>query len=169
LVEPGFLELMRPTFEEGVACLVDQGATSHHGGADFHGRRQPREEGSAAPRGGCHGPPPGLLIELAAPVGEADSVLAAMADYAMNAQLATAGRVGLMDFCRLVARQADADLDNRIHAVEQVLADAKHLARHQGKLAAGSRISSTRLKQLPDVDRGIQSGASVPVTVTYRP
>ena len=28
LVEPGFLELMRPTFDEGVACLVDQGATS---------------------------------------------------------------------------------------------------------------------------------------------
>jgi sirohydrochlorin cobaltochelatase len=27
----------------------------------------------------------GLLIELAAPVGEADSVLAAMADYAMAA------------------------------------------------------------------------------------
>ena len=32
---------------------------------------------------------PGLLIELAAPVGEVDSVLAAMADYAMNAQPAT--------------------------------------------------------------------------------
>jgi hypothetical protein len=28
LVEPGFLELMRPTFDEGVACLVDQGATT---------------------------------------------------------------------------------------------------------------------------------------------
>ena len=28
----------------------------------------------------------GLVIELAAPVGEVDSVLAAMADYAMGAQ-----------------------------------------------------------------------------------
>jgi sirohydrochlorin cobaltochelatase len=28
LVEPGFLELMRPSFDEGVACLVEQGATS---------------------------------------------------------------------------------------------------------------------------------------------
>jgi sirohydrochlorin cobaltochelatase len=27
LVEPGFLELMRPTFDEGVNCLVEQGAT----------------------------------------------------------------------------------------------------------------------------------------------
>jgi len=85
LVEPGFLELMRPSFEEGVACLVEQGATRIvvvpiFMAAGSHVKKDlPRLAGDAMDR---H---PGLNIELAAPVGEIDSVLAAMADYAMGA------------------------------------------------------------------------------------
>ena len=86
LVEPGFLELMRPSFDEGVACLVDQGATlivvvPIFMAAGSHVKKDlPQLAANAMDR---H---PGLVIELAAPVGEADSVLAAMADYALKAQ-----------------------------------------------------------------------------------
>lgn len=86
LVEPGFLELMRPTFDEGVACLLDQGATRIivvpiFMAAGSHVRKDlPRLAGDAMDRY------PGLVIELAAPVGEVDSVLAAMADYAIAAR-----------------------------------------------------------------------------------
>ena len=86
LVEPGFLELMRPTFDEGVACLVEQGATQIvvvpiFMAAGSHVKKDlPQLAASAMDR---H---PGLVIELAAPVGEAESVLAAMADYALTAQ-----------------------------------------------------------------------------------
>jgi sirohydrochlorin cobaltochelatase len=86
LVEPGFLELMRPTFDEGVACLVDQGATSImvvpiFMAAGSHVKKDlPRLAADAMDR---H---EGLLIELAAPVGEAESVLAAMAEYALGAK-----------------------------------------------------------------------------------
>ena len=85
LVEPGFLELMRPTFDEGVACLVEQGATEIivvpiFMAAGSHVKKDlPRLAGDAMDR---H---QGLVIELAAPVGEADSVLAAMAVYALGA------------------------------------------------------------------------------------
>ncbi len=86
LVEPGFLELMRPTFDEGVACLIEQGATSImvvpiFMAAGSHVKKDlPRLAADAMDR---HA---GLVIELAAPVGEAESVLAAMADYALKAQ-----------------------------------------------------------------------------------
>ncbi len=86
LVEPGFLELMRPSFDEGVACLVDQGATRIvvvpiFMAAGSHVKKDlPRLAADAMDR---HA---GLEIVLAAPVGEADSVLAAMADYAMDVQ-----------------------------------------------------------------------------------
>lgn len=86
LVEPGFLELMRPTFDEGVACLVEQGATEIvvvpiFMAAGSHVKKDlPQLAANAMDR---H---PGLVIELAAPVGEVESVLAAMADYALTAQ-----------------------------------------------------------------------------------
>ena len=86
LVEPGFLELMRPTFDEGVACLVEQGATEIvvipiFMAAGSHVKKDlPQLAANAMDR---HA---GLVIELAAPVGEAESVLAAMADYALKAQ-----------------------------------------------------------------------------------
>lgn len=86
LVEPGFLELMRPTFDEGVDCLVRQGATQIvvvpiFMAAGSHIKKDlPQLAASAMDR---HA---GLLIELAAPVGEVDAVLATMADYAMGAR-----------------------------------------------------------------------------------
>jgi sirohydrochlorin cobaltochelatase len=86
LVEPGFLELMRPTFDEGVDCLVHQGATQIvvvpiFMAAGSHIKKDlPQLAASAMDR---HA---GLLIELAAPVGEVDAVLATMADYAMGAR-----------------------------------------------------------------------------------
>lgn len=86
LVEPGFLELMRPSFDEGVDCLVDQGATQIvvvpiFMAAGSHVKKDlPQLAANAMDR---H---PGLVIELAAPVGEAETVLAAMADYALKAQ-----------------------------------------------------------------------------------
>ncbi|MFH1871491.1 MAG: CbiX/SirB N-terminal domain-containing protein [Pseudomonadota bacterium] len=86
LVEPGFLELMRPSFDEGVDCLVDQGATQIvvvpiFMAAGSHVKKDlPQLAANAMDR---H---PGLVIELAKPVGEAETVLAAMADYALTAQ-----------------------------------------------------------------------------------
>ena len=82
LVEPGFLELMRPTFDEGVACLVEQGATEIVVVPIFMAAARDRAGAEFTPD--RH---PGLVIELAAPVGEAETVLAAMADYALKAQL----------------------------------------------------------------------------------
>ena len=84
LVEPGFLELMRPTFDEGVDCLVRQGATEIvvvpiFMAAGSHVKKDlPQMAAAAMDR---HA---GLVIELAAPVGEAATVLAAMADYALG-------------------------------------------------------------------------------------
>lgn len=86
LVEPGFLELMRPTFDEGVDCLVRQGATEIvvvpiFMAAGSHVKKDlPQMAANAMDR---HA---GLVIELAAPVGEAAPVLAAMADYALQAE-----------------------------------------------------------------------------------
>ena len=83
LVEPGFLELLRPSFDEGVDCLVRQGATEIvvvpiFMAAGSHVKKDlPRMAADAMDR---HG---GLVISLAEPVGEAEPVLAAMADYAL--------------------------------------------------------------------------------------
>lgn len=85
LVEPGYLELMRPSFDEGIDCLVRQGATRIvvvpiFMAAGSHVKKDlPQMAGMAMDR---HA---GLVIELAAPVGEAEPVLAAMADYARHA------------------------------------------------------------------------------------
>jgi len=86
LVEPGFLELMRPSFDEGVDRLVQQGATEIvvvpiFMAAGSHVKKDlPQMAANAMDR---HA---GLTISLAAPVGEAAPVLAAMADYALNAR-----------------------------------------------------------------------------------
>ncbi len=87
LVEPGFLELLRPSFDEGVDCLVRQGATEIvvvpiFMAAGSHVKKDlPQMAANAMDR---HA---GLAIELAAPVGEAAPVLAAMADYALGSVL----------------------------------------------------------------------------------
>ena len=86
LVEPGFLELLQPTFDEAVDCLVRQGATEIvvvpiFMAAGKHVKKDlPLMAANAMER---HA---GLEIALAAPVGEAVPVLAAMADYALDAQ-----------------------------------------------------------------------------------
>ncbi len=83
-VESGFLELMRPTFDEGIDCLVAQGVDEVvivpiFMAAGSHVRKDlPRMAGEVMDR---H---PGLRIGIAPPVGEVDSVLGAMADYAMT-------------------------------------------------------------------------------------
>lgn len=85
LVEPGFLELMRPSFDEGIDALVRQGATEivvvpiFVAGGGHVKKDLPQMAGNAMER---HA---GLVIGLAQPVGEAAPVLAAMADYARNA------------------------------------------------------------------------------------
>jgi sirohydrochlorin cobaltochelatase len=87
LVEPGFLELLRPSFDEGVDCLVRQGATEIvvvpiFMAAGSHIKKDlPQMAANAMDR---HA---GLVIALAAPVGEAGPVRAAMADYALNAKI----------------------------------------------------------------------------------
>ncbi len=83
-VEPGFLELMRPTFDEGIDCLVSQGATEIvivpiFMAAGSHIKKDlPLMAAAAMDR---HGD---ITIGIAPPVGEAAPVLAAMADYAMH-------------------------------------------------------------------------------------
>lgn len=83
-VEPGFLELMRPTFDEAVDCLVGQGADEIvivpiFMAAGSHLKKDlPLMAANAVDR---H---PGIRIGIAPPVGEAPPVLAAMADYAMT-------------------------------------------------------------------------------------
>ena len=86
LVEPGFLELMRPTFDAGFAYLVAQGATAITGVPIFMAAGSHVKKALPRLAADAMGRHDGLVIELAAPVGEVDSVLAAMADYAMGAQ-----------------------------------------------------------------------------------
>lgn len=87
-VEMGFLELMQPSFDEAVDTLVRRGATDIvvvpiFMAAGSHVKKDlPRMAADAMER---HS---GLVIELAAPVGEAAPVLAAMADYALAASSA---------------------------------------------------------------------------------
>lgn len=84
-VEPGYLELSRPNFDEAVDCLVRQGATQIvvvpiFMAAGRHVKKDlPQMAASAMDR---H---PGLEISLAPPVGEAPPVLAAMAEFALHA------------------------------------------------------------------------------------
>lgn len=88
LVETGFLELLRPGFDEAVDCLARQGATEIvvvpiFMAAGSHVKKDlPRMAADAMDR---HA---GLEISLAPPVGEAPPVLAAMADYAIAARAA---------------------------------------------------------------------------------
>jgi len=83
-VEMGFLELMRPTLDEGIDCLVAQGASEIvivpiFMAAGSHVKKDlPLLAASAMDR---H---PTLAITLADPVGEAAEVVGAMADYALK-------------------------------------------------------------------------------------
>jgi sirohydrochlorin cobaltochelatase len=84
-VELGFLELMRPDFAEGIAALVAQGAREivvvpvFIAGGLHVGKDLPVLAAAAMDR---H---VGVNIRLAAPLGESDAVLTAIADYARGA------------------------------------------------------------------------------------
>lgn len=86
-VEMGFLELMRPGFDEAVDALAAAGVNEImvvpiFMAAGSHIRKDlPLMAASAMDRHSA------VSITLAAPVGEADPVLAAMADYALNAKI----------------------------------------------------------------------------------
>jgi sirohydrochlorin cobaltochelatase len=86
LVEPGFLELMRPTFDEGVDCLVRRGATEIVVVPIFMAAGSHIKKDLPQLAAGAMDRHAGLTIELAAPVGEAATVLAAMADYALGSK-----------------------------------------------------------------------------------
>jgi len=84
LVEMGFLELMRPTLDEGIDRLVAQGVSEIvvvpiFMAAGSHVKKDlPLMAASAMDR---H---PTLTITLAEPVGEVAEVVGAMADYALK-------------------------------------------------------------------------------------
>lgn len=84
-VEPGFLELMQPDFAQGIAALVAQGAREivvvpvFIAGGLHVGKELPALAAAAMER---HA---GVDIHLAPPLGEAETVLAAIADYARGA------------------------------------------------------------------------------------
>lgn len=84
-VETGFLELLRPSFAEGIDALVRQGANEIvvvpiFIAAGGHVKKDlPYLAAQAMQR---H---PGVTVGLAVPVGEAAMVLQAMADYAWMA------------------------------------------------------------------------------------
>ncbi len=86
LIELGFLELMQPSFAEGIDILVREGATEivvvpiFVAGGGHVNKDLPMLANQAMTR---HS---GLIIRLAPPVGEDASVLAAMADYARTVQ-----------------------------------------------------------------------------------
>ncbi len=85
-VELGFLELTRPTLDEAIDSLVGRGLARIvivpvFIGAGRHVLKDlPQLAANAMDR---H---PGLEIELAAPVGEAEEVVGAMAAYALAAE-----------------------------------------------------------------------------------
>lgn len=84
LIELGFLELMRPTLDEAIDGLVARGASEISivpifMAAGSHIKKDlPLMVGSALDR---H---PDLAVEIAAPVGETDYVIDAMAKYALT-------------------------------------------------------------------------------------
>lgn len=83
-IEFGFLELMHPTFDEGIAALVQQDATEivvvpiFIAGGSHVNKDLPQLAANAMERY------PGANITLALPVGEVPPVLAAIADYALH-------------------------------------------------------------------------------------
>jgi sirohydrochlorin cobaltochelatase len=85
VVELGFLELTRPSLDESIECLVARGVTEMAVVPVFIGpgrhvlKDLPQLAANAMER---H---PGLTISLAAPVGEAQEVIDAMAKFALSA------------------------------------------------------------------------------------
>jgi sirohydrochlorin cobaltochelatase len=85
VVELGFLELTRPSFDESIESLVGRGAKHVVVVPVFIGPG--RHVLKDLPQLAVHAMDrhPGLAISLAAPVGEAQQVIDAMADFALGA------------------------------------------------------------------------------------
>jgi sirohydrochlorin cobaltochelatase len=87
LVELGFLELTQPSFDESVECLVRRGVTQIAVVPVFIGlgrhvlKDLPQLAANAMDRN------PGIEISLATPIGEAQEVIDAMANFALNAPI----------------------------------------------------------------------------------
>jgi sirohydrochlorin cobaltochelatase len=85
VVELGFLELTRPSLEESIECLANRGVTQISVVPIFIGpgrhvlKDLPQLAANAMDRF------PGLEISLASPVGEAQEVIDAMANFALKA------------------------------------------------------------------------------------
>ncbi len=92
-VEPGFLELMRPTFDEGIDCLVEQGATEIVIVPIFMAAGSHLKKDLPLMAAGAMDRHADVRIGIAPPVGEAEPVLSAMADYAMAVSPELVGEV----------------------------------------------------------------------------
>lgn len=90
LVELAFLEMMRPTLDEAIDHLVGRGATAisivpvFMAAGTHVSKDLPLLAGAALDR---H---PELAISIAAPVGEAQPIIAAMAAYALSSTFQSA-------------------------------------------------------------------------------
>lgn len=82
-VEMGFLELMRPTFDEAVGALASAGVSAVVVAPIFMAAGSHIKKDLPLMAAAAMDRYPGVNITLAPPVGEALPVLAAMADYAL--------------------------------------------------------------------------------------
>lgn len=86
LVELGFLELMRPTFDEGMDTLVRRGATEINIVPIFMAAGSHIKKDLPAMAVAMMDRHPGVAVGIAEPVGEVEPVLQAMADYALKVE-----------------------------------------------------------------------------------
>ena len=84
-IEMGFLELMRPSFDEGIDVLVQRGATEIVIVPIFMAAGSHIKKDLPAMAAAMMDRHPGISVGIAAPVGEVNAVLQAMADYALGA------------------------------------------------------------------------------------
>jgi sirohydrochlorin cobaltochelatase len=85
VVELGFLELTRPSLDESIECLVARGVTEMAVVPVFIGPGRHVLKDLPQLAANAMGRHPGLTISLAAPVGEAQEVIDAMAKFALSA------------------------------------------------------------------------------------
>ncbi|HTY04150.1 MAG TPA: CbiX/SirB N-terminal domain-containing protein [Rhodocyclaceae bacterium] len=84
LVELGFLELTRPSLDESIECLVGRGVTHISVVPIFIGPGRHVLKDLPQLASNAMGRHPGLEISLAAPIGESQEVIDAMASFALR-------------------------------------------------------------------------------------
>lgn len=92
LIGMGFLELMRPTFDEGIDGLIQRGATEITIVPIFMAAGSHIKKDLPTMAGAMMDRHPGISVGIAAPVGEAELVLQAMADYALSVEVELLGQ-----------------------------------------------------------------------------